>query len=138
MYLRLVIGRAMFALCLLGACTADGDVVALGHIEVAGATIQIETPPTITANETFMLRVVTYGDTCVDFERTDVDHRTDGADIRPYDRDSRGDGVCGQKLCYIPHDVELMFSEPGDKTLDVHGRNQNDDVITVPVVIHVN
>jgi hypothetical protein len=133
-----VIGRATFVLCVLGACAGDGDVVALGYIELAGATVRIETPGTTTANEAFMLRVFTYGDTCIDFERTDVDQRTDGADIRPYDRDSRGGGVCGQKLCYIPHDVELIFSEPGDKTLDVHGRNQTDDVITVPVVIHVN
>ena len=93
----------------------------LGVVFVSGTTFHIGIPDTVVAGEPFQVNVLTYGNSCVEFARTEVEREGDFAEIRPYDRRDTESDDCVNNNTAIAHPVMLHFGAPGRATVRIVG-----------------
>jgi hypothetical protein len=127
------------AVIILPSCS-DDYVVELGVIDIDGVPIAIDIPTSASVGEQIVAVIVTHGDGCVALDRTDVDARSDGADVFPLDRRYVSDNPCPLISNNIEHTVALTFHTPGPKAIRVHGRRRDGleyEDIQIPVSVVV-
>lgn len=93
----------------------------LGVVFLSGTPFQIGIPDTVAAGEPFQVNVLTYGNSCVEFARTEIE--TDGSftEIRPYDRRDTESDDCVNNSTAIAHPVTLRFGATGRATVRIVG-----------------
>lgn len=121
---------ALAALALLGpALPAGGTGPAVSRERVIGTIdfhqdpVRIEVPPAVAAGVPFAVRLVTYGNGCV--EKGDTEVRVEGmaAVVTPYDLVLRGQ-PCVEILRMHEHTAWLRFDAPGRARVAVRGRRE--------------
>jgi hypothetical protein len=93
----------------------------LGVVFISGTPFEIGIPDTVPAGEAFQVNVLTYGNSCVEFARTEVEREGDVAEIRPYDRRDTESEDCVNNTTTIAHPVTLRFGAPGRATVRIVG-----------------
>ena len=93
----------------------------LGVVFISGTAFQIGIPDTVEAGEPFAVNVLTYGNSCVEFARTEIEREGDVAEIRPYDRRDTEREDCVNNSTAIAHPVTLRFGAPGRATVRIVG-----------------
>lgn len=129
-----------WVVCALCGC-ADESVIEVGQLEIEGAGRHVVVPMDAMVNELLLIEIMTWGDGCYSFERTDVELIGDSIDVTPYDRRRLGDGVCPNILRHLDHSVTVKFETPGAKTVRVTGRRVFPSVdepleLTFPVMVN--
>lgn len=104
----------------LTACD-DDTVVEIGEIEGDGAPLRISVPGSARIGEPALIGLITYGDGCSSFERTEIVAFPDEVEVTPYDRRKLGSG-CPQILLQFNHDTTIIFDSAGNKVIKIHGR----------------
>jgi hypothetical protein len=122
---------ATLALVVL-ATACDDSVVEIGVIEdnEAHARVDIEVPSSVRRDELALVRVTTYGNSCVSIEDTEVDITATGAEITPYNRTTPP--TCTADLRLFKHEAQVSFNTLGTKTILVTGRSldyRSDEVV---------
>jgi hypothetical protein len=94
--------------------------VDLGVVFLSDAPFEIGLPDTVAAGRAFQVNVLTYGNSCVEFARTEIEREGNVAEIRPYDRRDT-EGECEDISTAIAHPVTLQFGVPGRATVRIVG-----------------
>jgi len=114
--------RAAAIALLAAACGGEADdfVVRPGIVEFYDM-IEIEVPSAVPVGTAFTVRITTFGGGCESFEDTTVGLVPHGAIVTPRDR-SHIVEACTTPLLRFAHEASLTFSDPGSKTVVIHGR----------------
>lgn len=113
----------MVCALLVMACSDDDAVLEVGVVDFHGESDDVLiAPASVAAGERFVVEVWTYGDGCISGAWLDVDENADGVVLTPYDwRTTKY--ACTDVLQRLPHDDDIVFESPGEKTITVRGRH---------------
>ena len=116
--LLVMIGVGLLAGCEVFEAETETE---LGVVFVSGTAFQIGIPDTVAAGRPFQVNVLTYGNSCVEFARTDIEREGMTAEIRPYDRRDTESDDCVTNNTPIAHPATLQFGAPGRATVRIVG-----------------
>lgn len=110
----------------LGTLALGCDGARPGTLEYYSDPVQVTVPESVSAGEPVQIEVLTYGDGCVSFARTEVQQDEGLVEIVPYDDEHHpGPGeACPLILSSIDHSVEVTLETIGTTTVLVHGQRE--------------
>lgn len=137
-------GVAILSSLLISGCTgaAEQFVVEVGVIETGPLAAMLQTPASVNAGETFEVTLITWGDSCVTSERTEIEVAHDSVRLVPYDRRllPDDDEACFQAGLQIEHSADITIATNSVTMLIVQGRKieyPNEELIEVAFPITV-